>query len=512
MRGEKQGLRPKSWNAGLERQRDDGNLSDIPTIALDGDLGADAESEAARARKARNRAELGAAQAALRESAQRGANRKAEDAFWRVIRACGRNVLHDRAHCVRAADEALIVVEDAGMGGIYLYNQRVSQCAREAGAGDAAALDRAFGVLSRMVERGVEPDLVTFNALLNVCAKSAGAQGDGVVRSCFEVLAMMDDVGVQPDTITFTTLLDAATRGAGARGGRGGWTRGWQIGMDVLDRMRAAGVPRNIRTYNVLIAACARAAETRRAGPWIEQAVQRGLSVLALIRADDLVPDDDTFNHLFAMCAKAAGAGFADVVPIVLELLDEVPAAAEEPGVLTRAELSVATYNALLNVMAKAAMVDEANKVVAAMRAAKVEPDAVTWNTLMHAVANEAATGRVSGVQAGLEVLAEMRAAGFAPSTRVYNAFLRACTASGWGRGTDSVVEQGKWVTELMRQDGVRCRPGPAPRSSRRAASPARSACAERAAARAQPRRLHVHDAVGRVREGRGDGRARRAG
>ena len=97
-----------------------------------------------------------------------------------MLYTCKAQVRQDTAVCVRTADRALENVEKSGLASLYLYNQRMSLCAREADAGDAGALDRAFRVLSRVVERGEVPDIVTFNTLLHVCAKSARTQGEEV--------------------------------------------------------------------------------------------------------------------------------------------------------------------------------------------------------------------------------------------------------------------------------------------------------------------------------------------
>jgi len=87
----------------------------------------------------------------LRESEQRlndalrtNDRREVQQAFLRVLHTCKAHVRQDTAGGVRAADRALENVEKSGLASLYLYNQRMSLCAREADAGDARALDRAF--------------------------------------------------------------------------------------------------------------------------------------------------------------------------------------------------------------------------------------------------------------------------------------------------------------------------------------------------------------------------------
>ena len=188
------------------------------------------------------------------------------------------------------------------------YNLVLNLCALAATRGRSDALETALDVMSRMVERGAKPTLVSFNTLMNVCAKSAAAGlGEQAVLNAHTVLQMMEEVrGIKADAITFTSMLDACARAAAVRGGRGGWTRGWQNGLDVLELMRKRKVPRTSMTYNVLISICVTGASMRREGAWVQEAVDRSVSVLTLMREDGVRPDSDTYNHLFSVCAKPA--------------------------------------------------------------------------------------------------------------------------------------------------------------------------------------------------------------
>jgi hypothetical protein len=379
-------------------------------------------------------------------------------------------------------ETALDTVEKKGEPAyiVTTYNLVLNLCALAAARGRPDALETALDVMSRMVERGATPNLVSFNTLMNVCAKSAAAGlGEQVnffkslclffsefmytcsraltfenlceaVVNAHAVLNMMEESNIQPDAITFTSMLDACARAAAVRGGRGGWTRGWKNGLEVLDLMRQRGVGRTAMTYNVLIATCVTGASMRREGLWVQEAVDLAVGVLTTMRQDGVRPDSDTYNHLFTVCAKAAGAGYKGAAAVAQEVFADM----QEEGLAV--EMGVETWNALVNTYAKCANFSLAQRLVSVeMPAAGVVPDLITWNTVMHAVANEAARGRLSGLQYGMHVLEMMKASAVQPDVRSYNSLLRACTATAWGRGSDTVRPRGAWVMDLMRADGV---------------------------------------------------------
>jgi len=362
-------------------------------------------------------------------------------------------VLHDFAKAKTKWEMALHTVEKTGEQEriVLTYNLVLNLCARAATRGRTDALETALDVMSRMVERGSSPTIISFNTLMNVCAKSAAAGlGEQAVVNAHTILNMMEDANIKPDAITFTSMLDACARAAAVRGGRGGWTRGWQNGLDVLALMRDKQVGRTAMTYNVLISICVTGASTRREGEWVDEAVNRGVAVLTTMRQDGVRPDSDTYNHLFMVCAKAAGAGYKDAARVAQVIFSDL----NEEGLAS--DMGVETWNTLVNTYAKCANFSLAEQLVSVeMPAAGVVPDRITWNTVMHAVANEAARGRLSGMQYGLQVLETMKTSGVQPDVRTYNSLLRACTATAWGRGSDSVRPRGAWVIDMMRNDGI---------------------------------------------------------
>ena len=183
-------------------------------------------------------------------------------------------LLRDFALAKSKWESALDTVEEKGEEEyvVTTYNLVLNLCALAASRGRPDALETALDAMSRMVERGARPNLVSFNTLMNVCAKSAAAGlGEQAVVNAHDVLNMMEESSITPDAITFTSMLDACARAAAVRGGRGGWTRGWQNGLEVLDLMRQRGVGRTAMTYNVLIGICVTGASMRREGVWVQE-------------------------------------------------------------------------------------------------------------------------------------------------------------------------------------------------------------------------------------------------
>jgi pentatricopeptide repeat protein len=150
---------------------------------------------------------------------------------------------------------------------------------------------------------------------------------------------------------------------------------------------------------------------------YAEQAVERGMDVLEMMRKDGVEPDGDTYTHLMDMCAKACEAGYIEGASVAMSLLEE---ARRAEGVV-----GAATFNGMINTLAKGGRYKEALQVANEMREMGVERGIITWNTVMDAVANEAASGRLSGAQTGMEVIEMMAKDGIPPDVTTWNTLLR---------------------------------------------------------------------------------------
>lgn len=253
----------------------------------------------------------------LEKAAEKGNATVARKSFKFILHTGSKLMKTKGAEALAATDRALSVLESQNWADVTSYTMVINLLAKAAAGGNSTALDHAFDVMSAMVSNGIDPSIYTFNALMNVCAKSAAAgYGEKILEICHTVLVMMEDAEVEPDTITFTTMLDGCSRAAAARGGRGGWTRGWEKGLEILEEMRERGVKPNVMTFNVLISICITGAGMRRAGSWAEQAVGRGLEVLRMMKEEGLQPGPDTYRQLISMCASAASAGYEEAEEI----------------------------------------------------------------------------------------------------------------------------------------------------------------------------------------------------
>lgn len=103
-------------------------------------------------------------------------------------------------------------------------------------------LREAFVVLRRMQQVGVRPNEVTYTAVLAACARR------GETREAEELLGLMQEEGLRPDTVTYSALVKAYAVRGDARGAR-----------KALRTMQKEGVRPNEVTYGALIEAEARA-------------------------------------------------------------------------------------------------------------------------------------------------------------------------------------------------------------------------------------------------------------
>ena len=215
----------------------------------------------------------------------------------------------------RVALEALQLLKDADRADVVAYNMMLHFAALTAGRGCQPAFEHAINLMTRMVEENIEPDLISFNSMMNVCAKSASMMSqEEAFANAYSVLDMMRDARVVPNTITFTSMMEMCARSTGSRGGRGGWSRGWQKGMEILGLMREHNLNPSILTYIQMVKICLTSAKMKRAGNWSEEAVRNGCKVLELVREDGLELNEDFYNHFFSLCAKAAEAGYEAAV------------------------------------------------------------------------------------------------------------------------------------------------------------------------------------------------------
>jgi pentatricopeptide repeat protein len=88
------------------------------------------------------------------------------------------------------------------------------------------------------------------------------------------------------------------------------------------------------------------------------------------------------------------------------------------------------------------------------MRKEGVEPDVITFTTLLHAAVQSAGEGDNGGLEASFEILREMEACGVPPNVVTFNAVLGACAKAARKQGL-KMVDKGLSLIEMMSAQGV---------------------------------------------------------
>ncbi|KAL3625784.1 hypothetical protein CASFOL_030313 [Castilleja foliolosa] len=100
--------------------------------------------------------------------------------------------------------------------------------------------------LSEMLERGIEPNVVTYNVLLNGICRRASLHPDGrfesVIREAEKVFVEMGECGLEPDVTSYSILLHVYSRAHKP-----------QLCMDKLEMMKEKGIWPSIATYTSVI-------------------------------------------------------------------------------------------------------------------------------------------------------------------------------------------------------------------------------------------------------------------
>ncbi|CAK9081730.1 unnamed protein product [Durusdinium trenchii] len=104
----------------------------------------------------------------------------------------------------------------------------------------------AVGMLTRMVQRKIQQDIVVYNQAINACARAASWQ------SALQLLAMLQG-SLSPDSFTLNGVLAACSAG-----------EQWQIGIQLISTMRALQMADAI-SFNSALRGCANSKQWSRA-------------------------------------------------------------------------------------------------------------------------------------------------------------------------------------------------------------------------------------------------------
>lgn len=353
--------------------------------------------------------------------------------------------------CAKAGqwEAALTLIPEMKEAGVrpdrITYNTAIDACAK------GGQWQRALEILRGMEE----PNLISYNSALDSCAKTgrwkeavglleemrqAGRRKDGrgstVSDQTHQVGANQGNTtntspgnrggkpSIRPNIISYNTAIEACAK-------RGRFEEALAIlrSMQLPDTERAGGhVPlpgaskkRNgashhrrhqrlapepdLVTYHSAIKACGHA------GQW-----EHALSLLAEVRAARWIElEPSTYNAAIAACAKSGRFNEA------LDLLKECGDAS-----------NVVTYNSAMQACSSGGRPDLAFQLLQVMKANGVEPDVVSYTTVMQR----------SSVDVATSVLNRMRAAGVSVGVMTYNALLNACAREGDWRTSLAMLEE----------------------------------------------------------------------
>ena len=132
----------------------------------------------------------------------------------------------------------------------------------------------AQGLLSEMVERGVEPNVVTYNVLLNgICRRASlhpEERFEGTIRNAEEVFDEMRSRGIEPDVTSFSIVLHVYSRAHKP-----------QLSLDKLRLMKEKGICPTVATYTSVVKCLCSCGRLEDAEALIDEMVENGISPCA---------------------------------------------------------------------------------------------------------------------------------------------------------------------------------------------------------------------------------------
>ncbi|CAE8624852.1 unnamed protein product, partial [Polarella glacialis] len=193
---------------------------------------------------------------------------------------------------------------------------------------------------------GIELSLVAgFNAGINACAKALRWD------AALQLLSRMRSSRVFSDIISYNTALSACEKG-----------RQWRTALQLFSEVDIQKLSAGLTTYNSMLSACDKSWQARPA-----------LQLFTQMKHLALEPDRATFNAVISACGSQAHSYWK----VGLRLLQEMEHSSAIPGQRTCTET--------VRSCAASGHWKEALTLFASMRARQVEPDHLTWNSMLAA-------------------------------------------------------------------------------------------------------------------------------
>eukprot|EP00262_Sarcandra_glabra_P002791 TRINITY_DN1317_c0_g2_i1.p1 TRINITY_DN1317_c0_g2~~TRINITY_DN1317_c0_g2_i1.p1 ORF type:complete len:720 (+),score=107.87 TRINITY_DN1317_c0_g2_i1:45-2204(+) len=294
--------------------------------------------------------------------------------------------------------------------------------------------DRTEFLLNEMLNRGVNPDNVTFSTVIS-CARLCSLPNKAV-----EWFEKMPEFGCNPDDVTYSAMIDAYGRAGNVDMALNLYDRArkekWRLdlvtfstliriyglsgnfdgALNVYEEMKVLGVKPNLVIYNTLLDAMGRAGR-----PWQVKTVYREMS------NNGFLPNWATYAALLRAYGRARYAD--DALNVYREM--------KEKGL----ELNVVLYNTLLSMCADIGYVDEALEIFQELKKSDgCKPDSWTFSSL---ITMYSCSGEVLEAEG---MLNEMLVAGFEPNIFVLTSLIQ---CYGKAKRTDDVVRTFHQLLEL---------------------------------------------------------------
>lgn len=214
-------------------------------------------------------------------------------------------------------------------------------------------MDMAERFLREMIEKGIEPNVVTYNVLLNgVCRRARLQPEERFERTIMNAEKMFDQMrqrGIEPDVTSFSIVLHVYSRGHKP-----------QLTLDKLKLMKEKGISPTVATYTSAIKCLCSCGRLEDAEELLEEMVRNGVS-----------PSPTTYN-----CFFKEYRGRKDVhgaLNLYRKLKED-----------TLCVPSLQTYNILLGMLMKLDRMKAIEEIWGDMKVSGTGPDLDSYTLLIH--------------------------------------------------------------------------------------------------------------------------------
>ncbi|KAK6159066.1 hypothetical protein DH2020_006380 [Rehmannia glutinosa] len=272
-----------------------------------------------------------------------------------VISACGREGLLEEA---KSFFDGLKL--NGYIPGTVTYNSLLQVY------GKAGIYNEALSVLKEMEENNCPPDSVTYNELVAAYVR-AGFNEEGA-----ELIDTMTRKGIKPNAITYTTLIDAY--------GKSGKV---DKALCFFKQMKESGCVPNICTYNSILGMLGK-----------KSRIEDMMEIISDMKSNGCTPNRVTWNTMLAMCGNRGMQKCGSEINAG-KMHDEMVKAGFSPyhSWVWREHLKNSSRTVInpiwcysipcFSIFARNRMYERAHEMLHIMRENDLQPDLVTYNSLM---------------------------------------------------------------------------------------------------------------------------------